>query len=288
MGQFYRKHDNFKLEPLDEDIVTIDNVLTSSAHSLGLNAKRLLMLAYAKQDPRFEKPKGMQLTAKITAREWFEMYQGGRKPYSELKEATEDLQSSTVTVHPCTDYYERWNFTTKARYTHAEDMDNAHVDITFTAEVSSLLADIFDNFTTYDLKEIAELDSVYAIRMYEQLARFRDKKTMSGWFKIEVSKLKVMFGASDKYKRMNDFVKRGIVEALKQIDDRTDLSIDYVLEKKGRSYHMLKVSFKPKAQHSLDLQPQSTKPKARPKQQTDKPLTAKQKAAMLSDLNHDF
>ena len=294
MGQFYRESvSGFELEPLDENIVTIDNVLASSAHTLSLNAKRLLMLAYAKQDPRREKPAGKQLHALITAREWFTLYGSGRrKPYDELREATEELQRSVVTLHPCTEYYECWNFTSRARYTHADNLDSAYVEVFFTAEVSALLADIFDCFTTYDLRDIAELSSAYAVRMYEQLARFRQKDTMDGWFKIEISKLKVMFGAEGKYKRTNDFVKRCIVEPLKQISEKADLKIDYKLDKKGNSYHMLTVNFRPKPQHSLDLKPPSPKPKPKPKvttkPQADKPLTAKQKAAMLSDPNHDF
>lgn len=261
MGQVQQFDIEGNALPLDENVVTIDNVLTSSAHDLGVNAKRLLMLAYGKQDPNFGLPRGYQLQARITAREWFTLYQSGRKPYDELREATEELQSSTVTVHPCTEYYERWNFTTRARYTHADDLDHAYVEITFTNEVSTLLADIFYHYTTYDLRAIAELSSSYAIRMYEQLALFRDGKTGCGWIKVELSKLKVMFGAAEKYPRTNDFVKRCVVSALEQINDRTDISVTYKLEKKGRSYHMLHVNFKPKQQ--LDLLPTGEKGKGK-------------------------
>jgi plasmid replication initiation protein len=264
MGQVQQMDLDGNIVPLNEHVVTVDNVLTSSAHDLTVNAKRLLMLAYGKQDPRAELLRGHQLQARITAREWFTLYSGGRrKPYDEMREAAKELQKSTVTVYPCTEYYEDWNFTTKARYTHATDLDSAYVEITFTNEVSTLLNDIFDNYTTYDLRAIAELSSSYAVRMYEQLARFRDSKTGCGWFRVELAKLQVMFGAAEKYPRMNDFVKRCVVSALDQIDHRTDTSVTYQLEKKGRSYHMLHVNFKPKQQ--LDLLPTGEKGKGKGK-----------------------
>lgn len=262
MGQMRQVDLDGNIVPLDKNIVTVDNVLSKSAHDLTVNAKRLLMLAYGKQNPRAELPRGHQLQARITAREWFTLYKGGRrKPYDEMREAAKELQKSTVTVYPCTEYYEDWNFTTKARYTHATDLDSAYVEITFTNEVSTLLNDIFDSYTTYDLRVIAELSSSYAVRMYEQLARVRSGKTGGGWFRVELAKLQVMFGAAEKYPRMNDFVKRCVIAALDQIDKRTDTKITYRLEKKGRSYHMLHVNFQPKQQIDLLSESEQQPPK---------------------------
>nr|WP_067297120.1 replication initiation protein [Marinobacterium profundum] len=246
-------HFNFPGDPaiIDTNIVSIDNALVNSAYSMTTNAKRLLVLAFAQQDPNRCVKKGEQLTANITARQWSELYRSGRRPYDELESAAHELQRAILRVYPTEEYYEQWNFTEMARYYAADNLDDARVEISFTSKVSNFLGDLFERYTSYDLRMVAELSSFYATRMYELIAQYRDVRLGTGWVKKSIDDLKVIFDATEKYKRNNDFVKNCIVNAIAELNQKTDMEVTYELTRKGRRYDMLHMNFKPKKQMQL-------------------------------------
>ncbi|MEU3071776.1 replication initiation protein RepM [Streptomyces sp. NPDC006906] len=85
-------------------------------------------------------------------------------------------------------------------------------------------------FTKYMLGQTAVLNSVYSVRLYELVTQWR-QATKTHLFDIETFRGQLGLGVND-YQRMSDFKRRVLDSAVKEINEKTDLQISYVQEKK--------------------------------------------------------
>lgn len=95
------------------------------------------------------------------------------------------------------------------------------------------LLDFSKGFRKYELQTAMQFESVYAMRFYEIMSGQRTPIE----FKIET--LKEMFGISNKYKRVNDFLRYVLDIAKKELDEKSPYSFDYEPKKIGRAYHSI-------------------------------------------------
>lgn len=100
-------------------------------------------------------------------------------------------------------------------------------------EVYEAILDFSKGFRKYELKTAMEFESVYAMRFYELMS---GQKTP---IEYKIENLKEMFGIADKYKRVNDFIKRVVDAAKKELDAKSPYTFDYEIKKLGRSYHSI-------------------------------------------------
>lgn len=92
-------------------------------------------------------------------------------------------------------------------------------------------------FTKYMIKNILKLKSSYSIRIYELLKQCEGIKKR----KFKLNELKKLLGVEDKYKDFRDFERRILKVAKKEINEKTDIWIDYEKIKEGR--RIGKISF---------------------------------------------
>lgn len=93
------------------------------------------------------------------------------------------------------------------------------------------LLQLQERFTQYELLYTLPMKSQYAIRFYELLKSYEWKKTVD----MEIDELKRMLNA-EHYTRFYDFKKKVLEIAMKEIDDYTDLKVEYTLKKKGKQF----------------------------------------------------
>lgn len=86
--------------------------------------------------------------------------------------------------------------------------------------------DLEKYFTQYQLENILEMSSFYAIRMYELLKCDHYKPDDYREYTIEF--LRQFFGCEKKYPVFKDFRRRVIESAIKEINGKSDIEIDYV------------------------------------------------------------
>ena len=148
--------------------------------------------------------------------------------------------------------YER--FTQSAKYIENE----ATVKFMFADAIIPLLVELEKRFTTYEIEQVAQLSSSYAMRLYEFFMQHLDKKTVKGWLDISLDDLRFRFGLlPTEYKRMCDF-KRDVLElSLKQINTKTNLSATYAQRKQGR----IIVGFRFEFERKTNAKPKKTKEK---------------------------
>jgi plasmid replication initiation protein len=99
-------------------------------------------------------------------------------------------------------------------------------------------------FTQYMLSQTANLNSVYSVRLYELLIQW---KTAGKTPVFELSLFRGQMGLNDdEYKIMGNFKLRVLDLAVNEINEKTDLTVSYTQEKKGRVIHGFKFTVKQK------------------------------------------
>ena len=242
------------------NLIVKDNALITASHKLGEIEQRLILLAILKAREycdSVEQLKGKELI--IHANDYIQQFGVDKDAgYKSLKKAVLGLFEAKWGYKFINNkgnaevVYER--FTQSAKYIENE----ATVKFMFADAIIPLLVELEKRFTTYEIEQVAQLSSSYAMRLYEFFMQHLDKKTVKGWLDISLDDLRFRFGLlPTEYKRMCDF-KRDVLElSLKQINTKTDLSATYTQRKQGR----IIVGFRFEFERKTNAKPKKTKEK---------------------------
>ena len=242
------------------NLIVKDNALITASHKLGEIEQRLILLAILKAREycdSVEQLKGKELI--IHANDYIQQFGVDKDAgYKSLKKAVLGLFEAKWGYKFINNkgnaevVYER--FTQSAKYIENE----ATVKFMFADAIIPLLVELEKRFTTYEIEQVAQLSSSYAMRLYEFFMQHLDKKTGKGWLDISLDDLRFRFGLlPTEYKRMCDF-KRDVLElSLKQINAKTDLSATYTQRKQGRVI----VGFRFDFERKTNAKPKKTKEK---------------------------
>ena len=242
------------------NLIVKDNALITASHKLGEVEQRLILLAILKGREfcdSVEQLKGKELI--IHADDYMQTFGVDRSvAYKALKQAVMGLFDAKWGYKYINDKgnkvvrYER--FTQSAQYVEGEGT----VSFRFADAIIPMLVELERNFTTYEIKQVAELSSSYAMRLYEFFMQHLDKKTGKGWLDISLDDLRFRFGLlPTEYTLMSDFKKRVLELSLKQINTKTDLSATYTQRKQGRVI----VGFRFEFERKTNAKPKKTKEK---------------------------
>lgn len=126
-----------------------------------------------------------------------------------------------------------------------------------TVEISQMfkpyLLELQKNYTRYVLENILNLSTVNAIRNYELLKQYESLGKRS----FTVEEYKKLLGIEDKYSRNTDLRVNVIEPAYKEINESTDLTIEYEIQGRGKSARIvftIQGKEKKKAQQANDSQ----------------------------------
>jgi hypothetical protein len=117
--------------------------------------------------------------------------------------------------------------------------EEGRVCLRFNKDMLPYLSELSAQFTKYRLKNVAKMDSAYAIRLYELLAQWRD----IGKREMALDWLRETFQLGGKYPSVKDFKKRVLDVALTQINEHSDLTASYTQRKTGRNVTHLIFTF---------------------------------------------
>ena len=113
--------------------------------------------------------------------------------------------------------------------------DEGAIEVVFTPAVVQGITRIDgaeEFFTKYLLEQTATMTSNYSVRLYELLVQWKQaKKTPM----FELQKFRGQLGVEDdEYKAMSNFKIRVLDLAVEEINEKSDLNINYTQKKKGR------------------------------------------------------
>lgn len=111
--------------------------------------------------------------------------------------------------------------------------DRAMIAIRFNPEIAPEFTRLESNFTAYMLDDIRDLNSAYSIRLYEIAAQWRNAGQTP---LIELAEFRQKMGLADnEYAGINDLKKRVINLSISQINNTTDIFLEYEQVKAGRA-----------------------------------------------------
>ena len=235
---------------MKNELVVKDNVLINASYNLEVTEQRLILLAIINAR---ETGNGITSDSKleIHASEYANRFDVSNEgAYWALKNAVlnlferqfsfkeEDKKGNLGTVKS------RW--VNRIKYIDA----TATLEITFAPDVVPLITRLEQHFTSYQLKQVTQLKSKYAIRLYELLIAWREVGKVP---QIDLLEFRHKLGIeSDEYIRMSDFKIRVLEQSIKQINEHTDITVTYEQHKKGRNISGFSFKFKQKQQPKLE------------------------------------
>ncbi len=226
--------------------VTKSNALIRSSYRLTLTEQRIILACIAQVDSR--KPIQLQKGGvprlwRITVKDFAQTFNIEKQTaYEGLKAAAKTLYERSIKTHDGR-YTEMFRWVSKIGYHEGE----SYIDLRFTPEVEPYLMGLHKQFTTYELKQIAEVNSAHSIRLFEFLMQFDN----TGECRITIDDFKLHLGLEGKYPRFRDLKKRVIVPAVEELEAKAGLLIKWEVMRKKRKLHSLAFKFAENPQRSL-------------------------------------
>lgn len=238
-------------------LVVKDNRLIQASYALGVAEQRMMLLAIVGAR---ETGLGIDATTLMTVRaEDYASHFGVTRQaaYMALQDAVETLFNRRATVDVYDSRKDRIRPMTVRWVTAMDYNENeASVTLRFGHEVVPLVTRLEEQFTSYELQQIAGLTSSYAIRLYELLMMW---KAAGKTPVFEIEQFRVQLGVEPSvYERVEALKRRVLDLAVSQISAHTDITVSYEQHKTGRT--ITGFSFKFKTKH----QPKPTEPSKQP------------------------
>ena len=216
-----------------QQLVVKDNALINAAYTLDLVEQRLILMSTVRA-----REEGEGITAdkplKVRAEDYAEQFKVTRHAaYEALKAATSGLFNRYFTYEQLTKkgnlevVKSRW--VSRVSYIESE----GQVSIVFAPDVVQLITRLEKEFTRYDLEQVSGLTSTYAVRLYELLIAWRSTgKTPE----IELATLRERLGVGEgELTRIDNFKRKVLDFAIKQVNESTDITASYEQHKRGRT-----------------------------------------------------
>ncbi|HQV22542.1 MAG TPA: replication initiation protein RepM [Agitococcus sp.] len=246
-----------------KDLVVKDNRLIQASYTLGLVEQRLILLAIVGSRNLSE-----HITAEtiltVRAEDYAKHFGVERQAgYMALADAVETLFNRRATVDVYDRQKNRMRPMTVRWVTAMEYEENSGcVSLRFGHEVIPLITKLEEQFTSYELQQVAGLKSAYAIRLYELLMQWKASKRTPIF---DLQEFRRQLGLADnEYSIMGDFKKRVLIASITQINTHTDITVDYEQHKAGRTITGFSFTFTQKKQPK-DVTPKVKKSAAKPK-----------------------
>lgn len=214
-----------------KSLVVKDNRLVEASYRLELSEQRLILIAIVQA--RKNTPTTADSVLQVTAKDFAKTCGlDERSGYNRLKEAADSLFHKWVKIRSIHATTGKNAITTTRWVSSCTYVEQAGlVELQLAPKIIPYITDLESKFTSYQLKNVAQMTSTYAIRLYELLAQY---KTVGARY-FQIQRLKEFLGADEKsYERMDNFKRNVMKIAVDQINALTDLTISYVDRKAGR------------------------------------------------------
>ena len=227
------------------ELVVKDNALIQASYTLDLAEQRLILLAIIEA-----RNSGQGIThdslLRIHASSYAKQFGVNDKTaYTVVKDASKGLFDRYVT------YHDKNPKNGKDRSFHCRWVDKIGVEpdsgivyMRFTSDVVPLITRLESHFTSYEIDKVANLSSIYAIRLYELIIQWRDNGVTQ---RYKIDDLRQKLGVEpEQYKTMSNLKAKVLERAIKQINTHTDITVKYEQHKTGRTITAMSFTFKPK------------------------------------------
>lgn len=220
------------------DTCAMSNVLIQSKFSMSIEAQKLIYMSVKKVN---QIPDLFKEDVFVSCGEFIDLVGTKNKTiYRKLKAAAKEICSTPIEDHQGK-FFEFTPWVRKCRY---EEVDGVAGILTlFNPEIEKYLLELEKNFTLLSVSNIAKLSSKYSIKLYTllQMNKFRvnfvySVEDLRFWFDID----------KELYTNFRDFRVRVLIPAIKEINEKTNLEVEFIEIKSGRKVTDVKFIVKEK------------------------------------------
>ena len=159
------------------------------------------------------------------------------KNYADLKDAVINLRNKGFWARIGEGVQTTVSWIDKASITEKSGI----IEIKLDKDMKPFLLNLRNHFTMYELYYVLAMKSKYSLRLYELLKSYE----FIGKCDFDIEHLKMLLSAEN-YKTYKDFRVYVIDTALREINEYTDILIDYTAEKTEKKYTKIVFRIKPK------------------------------------------
>lgn len=219
-------------------IVTQHNDLIEASYKLAVNELKIIRLCMSRVNTN-DISTAMKVF-EITANEFAETYNIDIKSaYEALKEGTCRIFERAI-IRVGKTWVEKFRWVERIFYCNYE----GKVQLTFSTSLIPYISQIKERFTSYQLDNIINLKSIYSIRLYEWLMQFKN----TGKLIIEIEKFKERLDIKNEYERFGNFKTWVVKIAVKELQEKSNMNINYKFIREGRKYKKIEFTFTDKTE----------------------------------------
>lgn len=213
-----------------------------------LNA--ITLIGGVDQQGKYLQPEELKREYILSAKEFSEQFNVDLKSsYRVLKSAVDKLMKSSIRLEqPDLFKITVINVCEKAEY----NLKDGSITVLFTGSIMEYLKQRQNNFTLYNLKEVADLTSIYSVRLYELMQQWN---TTTGMLIHTIEQWREILGIlPDQYSTYNNLKQKVFMQALNEINAKTTYELVMTEEKTGRKVVRVRFDFnKDKILKGLDV-----------------------------------
>ncbi|PUB08161.1 replication initiation protein [Paenisporosarcina sp. OV554] len=178
----------------------------------------------------------------------------GREKYTEIKTVVENLMSKVIEIPRENGGWLLTHWVSSAEYIQGK----GSIRLKFVPELKPYMLQLKSQFTSYRLSNVLSLNSTYSIRLYELMKKWHHL----GKWECSIEDLRGKLGVVEKiYPRYANFKIRVLKAAIDEVNEKTDLLIDFQEIKKGRSVERIEFTIKHSVEKEIKLPIAPEKPK---------------------------
>lgn len=257
---------------MNSDKIYKSNALIEASYTLSVAEQRIILACIAQVD------RGQPITDEVMYTvpvKNIAMATGSdsKSMYSELLEATRKLRRRDVNIDLEPNGGGRKTKTLEASWvqTIAYNEKEGVIQLRFNKDMLPYLTELKEQFTRYNLSDVARMTSIYGIRLFEMLIQY----TTVGSREIALVDLRKWLQLNDKYELMSDLRRYVIEPAIDQVNDHSPLSVQYEAARTGRKITHIRFSIGQKkiATPAFALESRRAEPKVKTGEKKRSPVT---------------
>ena len=211
-------------------LVKKSNDLVTARFDLSLTEQKLILCLISmvnREDKDFK-------DYRFYIKEFFELTDNSEENYTFVKNSFRSLLSKTLEIKT-NDGWLLCNWISSAK----SNKRGGYVDTHFDPDLKPYLLKLKECFTTYQLKNILFLHSVYSVRVYELLKQFEKTGTKTTSIEELRNILKVPLGS-----KVGNINQRILKTAQKELKELTDIQFTYEFKRRGNKFTDIKFTIK--------------------------------------------
>ncbi|BCC56624.1 replication initiation protein [Bacillus cereus] len=256
------------VELKDSNLVIKANLLVEASYRLTTMEQKIILALASKIQVSDSELK----TYSLSIREFCDLLGiQGNNQYTRLRKTTLGLMKKAFEIRINEKDVVQVSWLSFAKYRDQQGI----VDLQFAPFLKEYLIELRKNFTSYTLSNVVRLKHSYSIRLYELLKQYEKIGERTFDFEDLLSKLGL---AGTSYKTFGNLKSRVLVPATTELNEMTDLKIDFTEIKSGRKVVGIRFSIgkntknipeQPEVLKSEKTKPEENKPKPQPKTNPD-------------------